>query len=109
MLYFNSAITSSIWSLTSYGGNNGLLVTIDVYLAYLIVIYNYYKSFNWIPNKHWSNNQRIGFMLTHISGIIFIIENILIKYNIYPKLSYGVLHFIWRLASALGSYHIFIK
>ena len=57
-----------------------------LFVAYLIVIYNYYKSFHWITNKYWSKNKTNGFVLTHLAGIIFFIENMLVKYNIYPKL-----------------------
>ena len=109
LLYLVVSFTSFIWSLTSYGGNNGYLVKIDVYTSYLVIVYNYYKSLNWITNKYWSNYQTNGFILTHLSGAIFIIENILIKNNIYPKISYFVLHFLWRLFSSIGSYYIFLK
>lgn len=108
-LYLSSSIISALWSLTSYGGNKGLLVKIDVYLAYLIVIYNYYKSFKWITNKVWTNYQRAGFVLTHLAGVVFIIENILINKNIYPTLTYGILHIIWRLFSSAGSWYIFSR
>ena len=98
-------IFSVIWSLTSYGGINGILFKTDQLIAYLCIIYNLYYFLNL---ERTDKLLRINScIICYIACIIYLVKEYLIRRNINPVITYGILRIIWRILSAYGTYLAF--
>ena len=114
-------VFSVLWSLTRHGGRGSPLNCVDHALAYLNVAYNYSLVCGWgKPNllltkkeRHhrWENDQKAGwtteqtrgFLICHMAAVIFFSEDLLReRYGVPVWISYGVIHFIWRLMGGFG-------
>jgi hypothetical protein len=108
-LHGAAACTSVCWSITRLGGPGGALQWLDHCVAYAVVGYNYRVVVAWVmaagwSPRGWSSRQRRAFLVCHGAALLFCLEDALRQGLGLPAwLSYGVLHFLWRLAGGWGS------
>ena len=105
-LYLSAFVLSVLWSLTRHGGPGSALQWADHAAAYLIVAYNYGMLFQF-PWCSWSSQWRTAFAVCHAAAALFLAEDVLREWYGWPAwITYGILHFIWRVMGGVGAYLI---
>jgi hypothetical protein len=105
-LYLSAFVLSVLWSLTRHGGPGSALQWADHAAAYLIVAYNYGVLFQ-VPWRSWSSQWRTAFAVCHAAAALFLAEDVLREWYGWPAwITYGILHFIWRVMGGVGAYLI---
>lgn len=55
----------------------------------------------------YSNDIDVGFAVCHLSAVVFYAEGVLrARYGLPIWITYGLLHFVWRLLGGVGLYLI---
>ena len=106
-LYILCSGCSFIWSLTSYGGVNGILAKTDQVIAISCIIYNINYFFNLQRLDQLQSKSCL--ILLFIASLIHYLKEFLVTKNTNPIITYGLLRILWRCLSAYGTYLAFKK